>query len=294
MKSKYLFPAWCSLFGYLLTIPGFVLGYLNVMKNFEISGFGFKMREKDGFFQKGFENFTNELCVFLVVIGLILIAFSKSKNEDELNAKLRLNALYWAIMIYYGFYFIWVFLTVIIGEIPFFSGHMGELNLFTPLLIFIFRFYYLKHIKNESYLISEPKFLPHQPFKRIGIIMSLTCLIGLIVGLAIDLQSDVKDSALAIIYAGLIIGLLLWAFSKNKIEDEMVMQHRLESLQMAVYLNYGLILIGTLLLYSLSYLYFLLYAEFSLLLYFVLRMEYVNYKNVRLLNRIEGGISYEE
>lgn len=72
------------------------------------------------------------------------------------------------------------------------------------------------------------------------------------------------------------------------------MQQRLESLQLAVYFNYGLLLVANVLLYSFSFLYFMLFAQFSLLLYFVLRMEYVNYKNNRSLTAMEGGMSYEK
>ena len=87
MKSKYLFPTWCGLVGYLLAIVGFTLGYLNIIKKYEIPGFGFNLREKRNFLQGTFENFTNELVIFLVVVGLLFIAFSKSKKEDELKMK---------------------------------------------------------------------------------------------------------------------------------------------------------------------------------------------------------------
>ena len=145
MKSKFLFPTWCNIVGYLMVIPGFVLGYLFIFHNYEIPGFGFQMREKSNLFQNAFENFTNELAVFLVIVGLLFIAFSKGKKEDELTARLRLNSLYWSVMIYYIIYNFGFLLVNYIKEIPFVGEHILELNIFSPLLIFIIRYYYLKY-----------------------------------------------------------------------------------------------------------------------------------------------------
>lgn len=293
MKSKYLFPTWGSWVGYALAIPGFILGYFNIIKHYEIPGFVLRLRDTDGLFTRALENFTNELAIFLVIIGLLLIAFSKSKQEDELNARLRLNALYWGVMIYYLLYFVGLVFSMCFGEIPFIGDHASELNLFTPLVIFIGRFYYLKYFKKESYLISKPYFLPHVPFKPVGVVLSLVCLV-LTVAMIFNLDDDKWDPVKQVVYLGLVVGLLLWAFSRSKKEDEMLMQQRLESLQLAVYLNYGLLLVANVLLYSFSFLYFMLFAQISLLLYFVLRMEYVNYKNNRSLTAAEGGMNYEK
>ncbi|MES2651349.1 MAG: hypothetical protein V4663_06385 [Bacteroidota bacterium] len=289
MKSKYLFPTWCGSVGYLLAIPGFVLGYLNIIKGYEIPGFGFNLREKGNLLQGTFENFTNELVIFLVITGLLFIAFSKSKKEDELTAKLRLNSLYWSAMIYYIIYN-FCFLLINIQNIPFISDHILELNIFTPLLIFITRFYYLKYAKTDRFLISKPKFLPNKPFRTLGIALAVVGFSVLIPMIIIDPLFGSDDLISLIAYFIMIIGLLTWSFSKNKIEDEGTMQQRLESLQLAVYFNYGILLLATVLLYSVGYLMVLMFAQFSLLLYFVIRMEYVRYKNTKILNTFEGGI----
>ena len=81
---------------------------------------------------------------------------------------------------------------------------------------------------------------------------------------------------------------------KNREEDEMTMQQRLEGLQLSIYFNYAVILFLTLIAYSLLYLYVLMFAQFSILLFFVIRMEFINYKNNKLLNTFEGGMSYEK
>ena len=291
MKSKYLFPAWCGVVGYPLAIPGFVLGYLFIFNKYQIPGFGFNLREKNRhIIYPTFENFTNELAIFLVIIGLVLINFSKSKKEDELSAKLRLNALYWSTMLYYLLHVLSLFYTEIVGEIPFIGDHIFELNLVTPLVIFLIRYNYLKYFNKESYFIGQPKFLPNRPARNIGRILCLPCLGFFILVLITNAQLQWIQTILPFTYVGFIIGFLLWGFSQNKIEDEMIMQQRLEGLQLAVYFNYSILLIATLLIYSLNFLTVLSIANFSLLLFFVIRMEYVNYKNNRILNTFEGEI----
>ena len=276
-----------------MAVPGFVLGYLNIINSYEIPSFGFKMREKTTIIQSAFENFTNEMAVFLVVIGLILIAFSKANKEDELTAKIRINSLYWAVMIYYICYIIGLTFSLTVGEIPFFGDHLVELNIFTPLLIFIFRYYYLTYFSKESYLIGESKFLPNKPYRSIWKIVSLLSIVMLVIGVA-NKNAQLSDSVTSFSYLGVTIGLMLWAFSHQKIDDEMVMQQRLESLQLAVYFNYAILLLATLIVYSIDYLFVLMFAQVSLLLFFIIRMEFVNYKNNKVLNQFEGELSHEK
>lgn len=287
MRTKYLLPKWSFVVGWFLTIPGFVLGYLFTFHNYSIPGFGFRLREKDNFIEKAFENFTNELAIFMVILGLLFIAFSKSRKEDELSSKIRLSSLYWGVIAYYIVYIITYIISVFLTEIPFISQHYLELNIFTPLLIFIARFNYLKYINKDIYLIDKPFLLGNKPTRKLGIIITFLSFLILILALVFDLQGG---NYYQLMYIAFIIGLLLWAFSKYKNEDEMTSEQRLESLQLSVYFNYGVLLIATLLFYSLNFLNVLGIANFSLLIFFVVRMEYVNYKNNRILNTFEGGI----
>ncbi len=293
MKSKFLFPAWCAWLGYFMAVPGFVLGYLNIINKYEIPGFGFKMREKNTIIQSAFENFTNELAIFLVVIGLILIAFSRGRKEDELIARLRLNALYWAVMIYYILYIVAILVTANIGEIPFIGDHISELNIFTPLVIFIARFYYLKYATN-TYLMGVTKFLPYNPMKKIGLLISSLSILTLAYGIIFVPRGTWGVAAESVAYISLVIGLLISTFSKNRVEDEFTMQLRFENLHLSVYFNYAILILATFLFYGLSYLVFLAFAQFSLLLFFVIRMEFVNYRNNRSINNVEGELSHEK
>ena len=44
-------------------------------------------------------NFTDELGGILLIIGLLLIAFSKEKDEDERISRVRLESLLWATLV---------------------------------------------------------------------------------------------------------------------------------------------------------------------------------------------------
>ncbi len=81
----------------------------------------------------------------LLILSLLLFAFSKEKHEDEYIQKMRLDALLWATYINYGLLLIafWVF-----WNFDFLNVMMY--NMFTHLLIFIIRFNYLKYKQQLS------------------------------------------------------------------------------------------------------------------------------------------------
>lgn len=167
MKPKLLFPSNYRYLGYLLTIPGLVLGYLFLYHNYVIPGFSLHL---------DLGNFTNELALAMVIIGLVLIAFSRTKYEDELTARIRLNALYWAILLNYIFYTICLLLDVMYPGKDYFWT-FSTYNLFVPLCIFIACFYYLLYRHKNEFVVKPVRFLPHKPFKFIGIWLSLILII---------------------------------------------------------------------------------------------------------------------
>jgi len=79
-------------------------------------------------------------------------------------------------------------------------------------------------------------------------------------------NTDFKATILPII---LIIGLLMIAFSKEKVEDEMIVKIREQSLIWAVLVNFIILIIGILLVYGLPYLHFLSLQIFLVLLLFI-------------------------
>ncbi len=73
---------------------------------------------------------------------------------------------------------------------------------------------------------------------------------------------------------GVLLGLVFIGFSKLKTEDEYVQKIRLDSLLWATYLNIGLIILSTLLVYSDGYFEVMTYNLFALPLFFVIRFHY--------------------
>ena len=83
-------------------------------------------------------NLTNTLCGVFVIVGGLLVAFSKEKNEDEYIAQLRLQSFQWAILINY---IILLLAFLLVFGFDFISVMIY--NIFTPIGFFILRFNYL-------------------------------------------------------------------------------------------------------------------------------------------------------
>jgi cell division protein FtsW (lipid II flippase) len=83
--------------------------------------------------------------ILLMVIGLLLVAFSKEKIEDEQISQLRLDSLQWAVYLNY---------LVLIGTAIFMNRNdfkdMLYLNLWVPLAFFIIRFRWVLFRLNRS------------------------------------------------------------------------------------------------------------------------------------------------
>jgi hypothetical protein len=75
-----------------------------------------------------------------------------------------------------------------------------------------------------------------------------------------------------------LVGLFLIAFSKEKIEDEQIVQLRLDSLRWAIYLNYGILLFSLVFTRGSDSKHILLLNIWLPLLFFILRFQWVLYK----------------
>jgi len=78
---------------------------------------------------------------------------------------------------------------------------------------------------------------------------------------------------------GVIAGLLLIAFSREALEDEMSSQLRLEALQWSVYVNYIILAIAMLTVYDGAFFSVMVYNMFTVLLVFIARFRYLIYRN---------------
>lgn len=80
--------------------------------------------------------------ILAMIIGLLMIGFSRVKIEDERTSQIRLESLQWGI---YVNYFVLALCTLV-----FYGGSYLSVmiySMFTPLIIFIIRFYWLLYLK---------------------------------------------------------------------------------------------------------------------------------------------------
>jgi len=76
-----------------------------------------------------------------------------------------------------------------------------------------------------------------------------------------------------------IIGGIIVGFSKEKNEDEFISNLRLSSLLWAVFVNYILLLLALIFIYGPAFLNIMLYNMFTVLILFILRFNYLLYRN---------------
>ena len=158
MKLNYLFPHRFKRIGILMLVPFIFLGWYVVNYDIEPELFDLSVPAifVDEIFGEKFifgmteNNILNEIIGIVLIIGFLMVAFSKEKQEDELIAKIRLESLVWATYVNYaillismififGISFLWVMI----------------FNMFTILLFFIIRFNWQvkklnKHMAHEE------------------------------------------------------------------------------------------------------------------------------------------------
>ena len=142
MQTKLLLPGRLKYIGWVIAIPAFVLMILNLHYGFTFNFLNYAAKEvqkisfDNGFlFNIQYNNFTDEIGSILLLTGLLLIAFSKEKDEDERISKLRLESLLWAVFINS----IFIFLSIILFYSELFLRIMAY-NICTTLILFIIKF----------------------------------------------------------------------------------------------------------------------------------------------------------
>jgi hypothetical protein len=85
----------------------------------------------------------------------------------------------------------------------------------------------------------------------------------------------------------LIFGSLLIAFSKEKSEDEFISKIRLESLVWATYINYGILLLTIIFVFDWIFFWVLVFNMFTILIFFIIRFNWVLYKSKTQLQNEE-------
>ncbi len=159
MEPRFLFPHRFKLIGWILAIPSIILGLFVIFNDLSFDFFTVQLPFKY-FFSDTFVSgtstihatdevsvldFTDEIAAIGSIVGLLFIAFSKVKVEDEYVSKIRLESLQWAI--YFNFILL-ILATIFVHGMLYF--HVIVFNMFTPLIFFIVRFYYILFIKNSE------------------------------------------------------------------------------------------------------------------------------------------------
>lgn len=148
MKTKFLIDHRYKVLGGILFVSAFVLGVLQFFGGFEPNWLDWKvpalfysewtLGQQDSSWKLVTmieNNVADEICLSLLLIGALLLAFSREKDEDELIMKIRLESMLWAARVN-G---VIVLLSVIlVYDVVFF--YVMIFNLFLLFVLFILRF----------------------------------------------------------------------------------------------------------------------------------------------------------
>ena len=143
MKINYLFPHKCKKIGWAILVPSAAAGLIILFMDLEPEFLDLKVpaifiseifgdKRLFGIIQN---NILNEIFSILIIVGLLLVAFSKEFTEDEYISKIRLESLVWAVYVNYG---ILLFSFLFIFDLSFLWVML--FNMFTVLVFFIVRF----------------------------------------------------------------------------------------------------------------------------------------------------------
>ncbi len=146
MKNSLLIPGKYKVIGWIIFILSACLGVANSYWEYKIPGFGFPVKNAELFADY---NLTNELALAGLIIGLMMISFSKEKMEHDYLTLIRLECWQWSVLISFGVLFI---LNFVFYGTTFYSFLVY--NMFTVPLIFIAKFnfslYLLRREREED------------------------------------------------------------------------------------------------------------------------------------------------
>ena len=158
MKTRFLFSQQYKSVGWFLLIVGILLGIILMLNDFEYPTIEMPVYpligEHDVFSKPPLEwsknNISDEIAAILIIIGGILVSFSKTKDEDEYISKIRMESLIWATYVNYIVLFIAI---LFVFDLTFFNVMIC--NMFTILLFFIARFQFMLYKFKKSVTDEE-------------------------------------------------------------------------------------------------------------------------------------------
>lgn len=157
-KNGLLLPHRLKVWGWILTIPSLVTGIWFMAENSaaEYDLFDFEILAVVGEGEDGFfggdpalfvwmnNNLLDELVGALLMIGLLLLCFTREKTEDEYIARIRSESFQWAVFVQMVLYL--VALLTIYG-LPFWTFML--INLYLLPIVFVVRYYYKMYQLNR-------------------------------------------------------------------------------------------------------------------------------------------------
>ncbi|WP_284652337.1 hypothetical protein [Flavobacterium terrisoli] len=154
MKNLFLFPNKFKILGWILFVPALLFSLIvsffdiNIDNYWVVKVFAFAddfVLKDNQYFAVTKNSIVDEVMLFCLVIGGILIGFSKLKIEDEFTTKIRYESLVWATYVNYGLI---LFFTVFLYGLSYLN--VLFYNTFTALLFFIIRFHYSIYKLNKA------------------------------------------------------------------------------------------------------------------------------------------------
>ena len=159
MKVNYLFGHRFKVLGWCLFLLGMILGIIYMLNDsdypeWEVSVF--PLIGDDGPFMStsAFEwsknKIADEVAAILLIVGGILVSFSKTKDEDEYISTIRIESLIWAVYVNYA---ILILTILFVFDMDFFNVLIY--NMFTVLLFFMLRFHYVLYKSKKAISYEE-------------------------------------------------------------------------------------------------------------------------------------------
>ena len=149
--NRYLFPTYFKVIGWIVSVPSALVLLIYLLRR----PWDAQPPQPFQFFNElwsrvlnvlGGGSITGTIFMILLMVGLLFIAFSKEKIEDEYIAKLRGDSLIWAVIANT--------ILMIILSITVYGGwflYVSFINLYTVLVLFIIKFNLaLKNMKKLS------------------------------------------------------------------------------------------------------------------------------------------------
>ena len=137
MRSSLLLPEKYKRIGLALFLPALVLGIMVQFFDFQFA-FLTLHQDRSDFTNILTEdiNFTDEIALTGLILGMLFMAFARERNEDEYINRIRLESLQWAVIVNYVLLLVATWLVHGFGYL-----HVMIYNMLTILLIFLLRFH---------------------------------------------------------------------------------------------------------------------------------------------------------